>query len=108
MDPGEITVGVRQEIQLRLLTRPEDAKGEKAQQISHKPRRQVQQGAPQIELRMDGCGSRNMDLKNDEGHGDGKKAIAQGANPFEALTGETIVHSSASYRAIADFSSGLP
>src|SRR5438094_630298 len=50
LDPGQIAVGFGEVVQLRLLSVPEDAQREEAQQIRHQRRPQTEQRVPEIML----------------------------------------------------------
>ncbi len=91
MNPGEVAVGAREVVELRLLPGPEDAESEEAHQIHDEARCQPGDRAAQRGLAVNAAGVGNADVENEERHRDGEEPVAQRGKTFEALARDPVV-----------------
>ncbi|WP_242919781.1 DUF885 family protein [Caulobacter sp. CCUG 60055] len=81
------TVGER----MQALADPEYAQGQEAQQVGDEAGGEPDQRAPELGLAMDRRVGRHPDLQDDQGHGDGEQAVAEGGDPLQAAACEQVV-----------------
>jgi len=91
VNPGEVTIGAREVVELGLLSDPEDAVGHDAHEEDEQARGQCEKNAPEIVLRVDSIGGGDMKVENEQGHGDGEDADTESGKAFDALSGNTVV-----------------
>lgn len=91
MDPGEIAVGTGEEVELGLLADPENAIGHDAHEVDKQTRRKRDENAAEVVLRVDRGGGGDAKVEDQEGHGYGEDAVAEGGEAFDALTGNAVV-----------------
>jgi hypothetical protein len=91
VNPGEIAVGAGEVVELSLLADPEDAVGHDAHQENDEARGEFDQGAPEIVLGVDGFGGGDAEVEDEQGHGDGEEAVAEGGEAFDTLSGNAVV-----------------
>jgi len=91
MNPGKVAVGAREVVELRLLAVPENAEGEEAHEVHDQPRRESDERGGEPVLGMDGFARGDTQVKHQERHGEGEKAIAQSGKAIEVLVGDLVI-----------------
>ncbi len=91
MDPGEIAVGAGEVVELSLLADPEDAVGHDAHEEDEQARSECDEGAAKVVLGVDSFGGGDTEVEDEEGHGDGEDAVAEGSDAVDILTGNAVV-----------------
>jgi hypothetical protein len=91
IQPAQIAIRVLQMIEMRLLPDPENAEGHEAGEPRHDPRAESGEPPPKLSLRMDIDAFGNMNVEDQDSHGEGKNAVAQSGDPSDVLRGEAVV-----------------
>jgi hypothetical protein len=91
VNPGEVAVGAGEVVELGLLADSEDAVGHDAHQEYDEARGEGEQGVPEIVLGVDGFGGGDPQVEDEQGHGDGEEAVAEGGDAFDTLSGNAVV-----------------
>ncbi len=91
VDPGEIAVGAGEVVELGLLADPEDAVGHDAHQKDDEARRENNESAAKVVLGVDGSGGGDMQVEDEQGHGDSEDSVAEGGDAFHTLSCNTVV-----------------
>lgn len=91
MNPGEIAVGAGEVVELSLLADPEDAVGHDTHEKDDEARGENDKGIAEVVLGVDGLGGGNVEVEDEQRHGDGEDAVAEGGHAFDALSCNTVV-----------------
>ena len=91
MNPGEIAIGAREVVELRLLADPENTEGHHAHQKDKQARSERGQDMPEIALGVNGFGGGDPEIEHQQGHGYGENPVAERAEAFDALSGNAVV-----------------
>jgi hypothetical protein len=91
VDPGEIAVGAGEVVELRLLPDPEDPVGHDAHQKDKQARGEREQQAAEIVLGVDGFGGGDAQVEDQQRHGDGEDAVAEGGDALHTLPCNAVV-----------------
>ncbi len=91
VDPGEVAVGAGEIVELSLLAHPEDAVGHDAHEKDDETRRECEKDAAEIVFGVDGFGGGDAEVEDEQGHGDGEYAIAEGGDAFDALSCNAVI-----------------
>jgi hypothetical protein len=77
--------------ELRFLANPEDAEGDEAHKIREKPRREEDDGVPEIAFTVDGFGGGDAEIENEQSHREGENSVAESGETLDAASGVAIV-----------------
>ena len=91
VNPGEIAVGAGEVVELGLLADPEDADGHDAHQKDERRGESAMRAWPEIALGVDGFGGGDAEIEDEQGHGYGEDAVAEGGEAFNVLSCNAVV-----------------
>lgn len=91
MNPGEVSVGAGDVVELRLLADPENAVGHDAHQKNQNSRREHDQVLPEIALGVDSFGGRDPEIEHEQRHGYGEDAVAERGEALHAFSCNLVV-----------------
>jgi hypothetical protein len=91
VNPGEIAVGARKMIELRLPADREDAQGHHAHRENDQARRRREKQVPEIVLEVRRVAYRQVQIEHQERHGCGEDAITERSQALDTLSGNTII-----------------
>ena len=78
-------------IQLRLLTEPKNPQRHEAHHVHDQPRGERCQAMPQIVLIVHGFHRGHTQIQHQQGHREGKDAIAEGREALHTLPGNPVI-----------------
>ena len=91
VNPGEVAVGPFQSAELRLLSHPEDAQGQKAHEVRDDGRQQASKLPQEVAFGLDGVQGRNGQAQDQKRHADRKDAVGETREPVDARAGHLVV-----------------
>ena len=91
VDPGEVAGALADVIELGLLAGPEDAEGEKAHAVGHPLWAECAEGGGKFAFAVNLRGGGDVEVEDEERHGHGKDAIAEGCEALEIAALDAVV-----------------
>jgi len=91
VNPCEVAVGAGEVVELSLLADPEDAEGHDAHEEDDEARCECEEDLAEVVLGVNSFGGGDAEVENEQGHGHGEDAVAEGGEAFDVLTGNAVV-----------------
>ena len=91
MNPGEVAVCAREEVELRLLTHPKNAERHKGHRIGNETRQLSDEGCAQIAFSLDHARDRHVQVQDQQRHRKRKEAVAERRKTVQVLAREEVI-----------------